>query len=173
MQRKAKYELPATYHREIGRIIVRWAYYEHYMQRLLWAVAFAADAKGAALGRLAVREGKPEEQLSLLSSLSELRRITFDDAVFKRLKPRAPQVAEKRNLIAHGLWTDPEGGGWAVQQTRGAWESSTDGPRGKKKITPEGVIMKLEDLRAIGADVESLIVDAAALKNSLRDIPTS
>jgi hypothetical protein len=33
---KGKYKLPAPFSREIGRIVMYWAYYEHYLTRLIW-----------------------------------------------------------------------------------------------------------------------------------------
>lgn len=109
IQQKAKYKIPAAHCREIGRVIVRWAYYEQYIQRLIWAIAFAADAKGAALGRLVVRETKPEEQLKLLAAVAKVRGVTMDMAAFARIKTKSKSLAEDRNLMAHGLWTDPIG----------------------------------------------------------------
>ena len=49
---KSDYQLPPSYNREIGRVIVRWAFFEHQVQAMIWAIAFASDPLGGALGRL-------------------------------------------------------------------------------------------------------------------------
>ena len=39
------YRLPASYTREIGRVIVRWAYLEHRVQAIIWTIALRLTRK--------------------------------------------------------------------------------------------------------------------------------
>ena len=97
--------------------------------------------------RIAVRETKPDEQLGLLEWVAEIRSIKLDRALLKSMKPRAKELSSKRNLVAHGLWTEVSNAEWLVQETRGGWEESKDGPRGSKKIQPEAVPMSARVLK--------------------------
>lgn len=168
VQQKAKSNLPAGHCREIGRIIVKWAFYEQFVQTLIWAVCFAPNPNGAAMGRLAVRECKPDDQLTLLASVCEVHGVTMDATIFKRIRKAAVKLNGDRNLVAHGIWTDPIDTEWCVQQTRGTWDDAPNGPAGKKKITPQGVPLSVADLHKITKELDALIKDAADLKRSLR-----
>lgn len=166
--RKTEYELPAAINREIGRVIVRWTYLEHYIQRMIWAIAFNADAKGAALGRIAIREpGSNESRIDLLECVADVRNIGLDAKLLRELKAECRAISEKRNLIAHGLWTNVPGTGWVVQQTRGAWQDYKDGPTGNKRITPEAVPMTSSDLRALTDQIDRVIKDVRNLKGTI------
>src|SRR5262245_47175716 len=74
VSQKARYDLPALLNREIGRIVVRWAYFEHHIQKMIWAVAFDADPKGAALGRIAIQEPRAADRLDLLERVAAVRK---------------------------------------------------------------------------------------------------
>lgn len=169
---KSKFDLPTSLNREIGRVIVRWAYLEHYLQRFIWAVAFLGDDRAAALGRIAIREPRAYERLGLLQQVAEVRGVTYDSALAKSMKQRIQAIGEKRDLVAHGMWTNTAEAGWSVQDTRGTWQPFQGGPRGSKRINPEAVPMCVDDLRKIAADIETLIADAKKLHASLRE-PTS
>jgi hypothetical protein len=168
---KTRFDLPDSHNLEIGKIVIRWAHYEHYVQNIIWAIVLNGDPKGAALGRIAVRETKPDEQLGLLEWVAEIRSIKLDRALLKSMKPRAKELSSKRNLVAHGLWTEVSNAEWLVQETRGAWEESKDGPRGSKKIQPEAVPMSARVLKKISTDLESLIADAKTLKGRIGEAP--
>ena len=87
VKQKTRFDLPAPITREIGRIIVRWAYYERYIQTIIWAITLDGYENGAALGRVAIRETKPEEQLDLLERVAELRDIKLNASLLKSMKP--------------------------------------------------------------------------------------
>jgi hypothetical protein len=126
---KTSYDLPAPMSREIGRIIVRRAYLEHYIQAIIWAIAFNGDEHGASLGRIAIREpSSKESQLDLLQCVAEVRKIKLDFQLLKSIKTRSKAIADRRNLVAHGLWTELDQG-WIVQQTRGTWFEYKGGPK--------------------------------------------
>jgi hypothetical protein len=171
VSQKTKYDLPASHNREIGRVIVRWAYFEHYIQRMIWAVVFQGAENAAVLGRFAIREQRAVDRLDLLKQVSELQGFEMDEALFSSIKTSAKALSEKRDLLAHGLWTDPPGFDWAVQQTRGNWTGYRGGPKGNKRITPEAIPMSLDDLRALVTDCDAIIADSKKLLSSIRSKP--
>lgn len=166
VRQKSEFDLPASYAREIGKIAVRWAYYERYIQTMIWAIALGGYERGTALGRLAIREVKPEDQLDLLKNVADIRAIELDLALIKSMKPRAKDAVSRRNLVAHGLWTRL-GAEWLVQQTRGQWEEYEGAPKGSKKYQPEAVPVDAIYLRQLVSDITDLIADARTLKGSI------
>jgi hypothetical protein len=75
---ESDYQLPPSYNREIGRVIVRWAFFEHQVQAMIWAIAFVSASLGGALGRLSTVEQRFPQRLDLLRQLAEVRRIGLD-----------------------------------------------------------------------------------------------
>jgi hypothetical protein len=75
IQHKSDYRLPVAYNREIGRVIVRWATFEHHIQVLIWAIVFKSDPLGASLGRLSMVEQRFPQRLDLLRDVAEVRRF--------------------------------------------------------------------------------------------------
>ena len=69
----ASYNLPSTFVREIGRIIVSWAYFEHCVQEMNWQ----ALGISAAAGRISMREPGVTDRLEMLRNLIELRKGTW------------------------------------------------------------------------------------------------
>jgi hypothetical protein len=160
---KPRVDLPAPYLRDIARVIVTYAGYEHQILALSWAICFLADPVGDKLGRLAFRQMKAEDQISLIERLAEVRGVKLDQSLIKEIKTRVKRVSIKRNLLAHGKWSKP-GSYWVVQETQGSWENSLDGPRGRRAITPEVVPINSDVLRTIYEDAQKLLDDANRLR---------
>jgi hypothetical protein len=173
VSQKARYDLPASLNREIGRIVVRWAYFEHHIQKMIWAVAFDADPKGAALGRIAIQEPRAADRLDLLERVAAVRKLSFDRALLRKMRAPTKTLAEQRDLFAHGLWTKDPNAGWVVQQTRGTWTQYRGGPRGIKRAIPEAIPRDTDDLRATIREIEALIADGKKLLLSFKDEPRS
>jgi hypothetical protein len=170
ISQKPNHVLPASLSREIGRVIVRWAYFENYMQVLICAVAFPGATNGAALGRLAIRETKPGERADLLGNVADVQGAGLDRALLKAIKKKAVALSGKRNLLAHGIWTDDQDAGWVVRETRGAWKEDHPESRGRKRsIEPESIPMTSDDVRQIVVELDALIADTKKLYQSLRD----
>ena len=170
---KSRYDLPGSLHRQIGCSIVRWAYFEQYIQKMIWAVAFNADRRGAAIGRIAMREPPASDRLDLLERVATVRGLSFDKTLLRELRKRTKALAEQRDLIAHGLWTKDPNVGWVVQQTRGTWTQHRGGPTGRKRVIPEASPRDVENLRATIWEIEVLIADGKKLLLSFKDEPKS
>lgn len=146
------YQLPAALIREIGRVIVRWSYVEHELNCFFWALVLKGDEHGAAIGRLAMPK---VADCDLIARVAEIRRFSYDKDQLDRIKKQMKTLSEQRNLLAHGIWTNTARIGWAVQQTRGAWDERPGGPKG----VPEAVPMGVDDVRNIVSDLDALIAD--------------
>ena len=158
------WKLSAPLSREIGRVIVRWAYFENRMQSLIYAVAFTGAKNRGALGRLAIRETKAGQRVDLLGDVADVQGVELDRLLLKAIRKKAEALSSKRNLLAHGIWTFAQDDGWVVRQTRGAWEEDHPERRGRKRsIEPESVPMNVEDVQRIVGELDVLIADVTKL----------
>lgn len=163
---KAVYDIPAPLCREIGRITVRWAYFERYLKGIAW------DFLGldAALGRLAVRDPVPKQTLEMIRDITNQQSIAIDEAILKQLLDRVETVSSERDLFTHGIWI-PTDDGWNVQRVSGKWPKQPDipdRPYGSRRIYPEGVDVDAKKLRALWDDIEKLIGLAKKLRLSAK-----
>jgi hypothetical protein len=158
----AVYNLPASMTREIGRIVVHWAYFEYCVQEMNWQSLGIAPAQG----RIALREPRASERLEMLRDLVKLRHGTWDDDLYLSILTRAKLLTSKRHLIAHGIWANREDG-WYVELARGSWPKNlAELVAGSKKVTPELVSMDTSKLRKATNEIEALIQDLKRLRTS-------
>lgn len=157
-------QLPARLTREIGRIIVRWAYFEHCVQEMVWGALNVSPAAG----RIAVREPRVIDRLDILRDVIKLRGGEMDWDLLKSMLERARLLAAKRDLLAHGMWHHhATTGEWLVQLARGSWpKDAAHLIAGSKKVTPESVPMDAEKLRAATSEIDALIDDLKRLRAS-------
>jgi hypothetical protein len=160
----ASYNLPAPLVREIGRIIVSWAYFEYCVQEMNWQALGISEAAG----RIAMREPRVTDRLEMLSSLIELRDGTWDIELYKSILARSRILAAKRDLLAHGIWGYVKHlNEWHVQLARGSWPNNrSDLIKGSKKVTPESVPMDSAKLRQATTEIEALSADLKKLRLS-------
>jgi hypothetical protein len=163
----SEHRLPASFNREIGRVIVHWAFFEHQVQAMIWTIAFASDPLAGALGRLSIVEQRLPQRLELLRKLANVRRIGFDEKLLRSIREKSAKLYAERNLLAHGCWTKHPAHGWLVRETRGEWEESKDGPKGSRKVMPEEIRMDPAKIRKIVVELDALIKNTRALRNSL------
>jgi hypothetical protein len=161
VQARGVYKLPAALSAEIGRIVVHWAYYEHYLTRLVWKLLNLTQAQG----RFAVREPSAELRLDIIRDLAALKGPALDKGLLSSMRTRTEAAKSMRDLMAHGGWIRDRLDGWHVQYARGTWKQNNikNGPKGSRKVAPEFTPVTPERLRAITADIKALIQDAKKL----------
>ena len=99
---KARFDIPSSLAREIGRFLVTWAHFEHYVQATVWS----ALSLGAEAGRIAVREPRITERLDMLRDLCELYQLRpIDYVLIADIRKRVEPLAARRHMLAHSLWT--------------------------------------------------------------------
>jgi hypothetical protein len=144
---KARFDLPANMARDIGRLIIRYAYLEQYIQ----AVIYMVMGVDAGTGRLAVREpGRLTDKLALLLDLVAAKGLKWPDIDMKELREIIEDVMDMRNLCAHSTWMySSEHHGWAVFVSRGVWDGipKTERARRNKRLFPEGQIIQPQTLK--------------------------
>ncbi len=165
----ARFDVPASIAREIGRIIVTWAYFEHGVQEMVWQAMKVSPE----VGRTAVRQPRVTDRLEMLRDLVKLRNGEWNDQLFKSILERSKLLAARRDLLAHGRW-GVHGSGlwnsidtWHVELTRGSWpKNMRELIEGSKQINPEMVPMDLQKLRSTTNEIVQLIDDLKRLRSS-------
>src|SRR5262245_10755262 len=122
------YKLPASMSREIGRIIVTWAFFEHLIKSIIENLKPDDDES---------RELK--DSLNLIRDLLLQRRTPLTDRSFERLKHRALDVKWRRDVVAHGLWSLAPDGKWRVRRTSHRWPKEAFNERVSRRDKPEGI----------------------------------
>jgi hypothetical protein len=69
----------------------------------------------------------------LLKDVADVQGVGLDRALLKAIKKKAETLSDKRNLLAHSIWTRDEDAGWVARETRGAWGEEHPESRGRKR----------------------------------------
>jgi len=120
--------------REIGRIIVTWSHLENMLQRAIWDLAGVDEA----IGRLAVREPRVTDRITLLCDLAGLRGLKLPPDLIKTLRKALEASGLIRDLLAHGAWGYDPIDKWMVIRTRGSYEQPVNHSK-NRKIDPEAL----------------------------------
>lgn len=164
----ASYSLPTGMTREIGRIIVAWAYWEAYAQAMIWEIMGIS----APMGRLAVRQPRLSERFELFRDIAALKKISMDEELLSSIISTADRLQSTRDIIAHGTWRKTLKNGWFVQKSRGNWEKKYKHiVSGKRSIISEAVPMSQEYMRSITAQIEDAISNTRTFRESLDPPP--
>lgn len=94
--------LPASYHKPIGQLLVRWSVTELYLQSIIWHIWKLKDPKVA---RLLTWDMQAASKIELFRYLSpRWIKDPADMAELKAIANEADDLRAKRNSVAHGLW---------------------------------------------------------------------
>jgi len=152
----ARFDLPVTMCREIGRIIVRFAYVEHYLQGIIYMLV----GVNRGIGKLAIREPRAIDRVELILDLIAVRDLIPPPKLqSKDFKEALEDAEDIRNLCAHGAWTwSAPHEAWAVMVERGQWQGvpKTDRVRRNKRLLPEGQIVRVSHLRTYVRGLDAL-----------------
>jgi hypothetical protein len=126
--------LPTSYVTGIGRVISRWAYLEWLISRMTYE-ALGVNPKQ---GRLAVRQARPDEYVTLIQDLLKTRKLSVPiPDPDPTLKARLRKAKAARDYLAHGLWTrhrkSGELGLWLIKGEQPSSASDPAQPRNLSK----------------------------------------
>jgi hypothetical protein len=166
----ARYDIPAPLAREIGRFLVTWAHFEHYVQAVIWAALHLSEEEG----RLTVREPRVTERLDMIRDLGEFQELEMDYVLLQEIRKRADPLAGKRHLLAHTIWTKIDAD-WCPLQTRGSWQEIQIDilhyPKGSKTLQPHAAPVTTDDVREWTQQTIDLIDELKKLGNQHRPVP--
>lgn len=167
---KARYDIPAPLAREIGRFLVTWAHFEHYVQAIIWSALKIGEEEG----RLTVREPRVTERLDMIRDLGEFQNLEMDYVLLQEIRKKADPLAGKRHLLAHTIWTKIDSH-WCPLQTRGSWQEMQveilDYPKGSKTLQPSAVPVTADDVREWVTQTVDLIADLKKIGDRHRPVP--
>lgn len=170
VKQPARYDLPASIARELGRFLVTWAHFEQYIQASIWSQLQLSAAEG----RIAVREPRVTDRLDMLRDVAQLNNTEADYVLLLSIRQRAAPLATMRHILAHSLWTKT-GNDWIVLITRGQWDKAyadiPNVPTGLKAVQAEGFDITAPMLRQWASETHQLIEDFKTLGDKSTVVP--
>ena len=166
LSQSARYDIPASMAREIGRFIVIWAHLERYV---LSVVRFQLGLSPAE-GRIALRDGRITDTLDIIRDIGAIRQQDGDYVLLHSIRKRCDELARWRHLIAHCMWTKA-GSEWVAQMSRGSWndhplqDKHPEAPKGSKAVLPESIPIDVSKLKSWIEQTDELIRDVRRLGN--------
>ena len=157
-----RFRLPAAYSMEIGRIITRWAFLESLLKRMAYSVLDVGQKEG----RLAVREPRAADHMTMIEELLAVKGLAVAPD-FKEIKDNLVPLERNRDALAHGIWVKhPATKIPVLQALKGKW-SHPAMPKTKRIIVPEGMPITLEALRANTKSIEAGCIVIMRLHRSI------
>lgn len=157
-----RYRLPVSYNTEIGRIITRWAFLEWRLRE----TAYLLVKVNPKIGRVAVREPRVVDYITMIEDLTRLRSV--DVAVdWKALKNVLGEIGSFRDKLAHGIWVKHNTTKTPVlQEISGKYPPHPGAKSVKARIEPRAVRVTLKNLKEIvhGIDAATATVNALRTK---------
>lgn len=152
LRAEATYTIPAEFETEVGRIVVRWAYFEDLVQWIVWDLLHLDPP----YGRIAAREPRVTDRLTMISELAGLRGIALG-AKWKRIETATKALVTSRDQLAHGVWMQGADGFWHVEQTKGAHPKEAYQEKISRRVEPAALKVEITGLKNIAAGIERLI----------------
>jgi hypothetical protein len=168
----ARYDIPAPLAREIGRFLVTWAHFEHYVQAIIWNCLQISGEQG----RIAVREPRIIDRLDMIRDLGECQNLGMDFVLLKEIRTKAEPLAGRRHMLAHCLWQKLDND-WCAVVTRGTWQDLPIEIAGyypvgvSKNLEPHGVPINGDDVRGWTERTILLIGELKKVGDQHRPVP--
>ena len=148
--------LPPGYSKFLGDIVARWSLIEHILTGCTYSLLRLSPKEG----RIAVREPRAEDRLTMVQQLAEARGMVIA-ADWKTIKADLQGAQRSRDTLAHSSWHVLEGTDQVfLVQTAGNWSPPKRKGSVPRRITPEAVPWTLTDFRepmlALGSLLERL-----------------
>lgn len=137
--------LPTIYYTHIGRLTSRWAYLEWRLRRISYALMRTSPKHG----RVAVREPRVVDHLTMIEDLMYLEKMT-STVNFSSLRKSLGEVESWRDKCAHGIWVKHGNSNMPVlQDTRGSHPQNfaPNAQARKARINPKAQGVTLTNLR--------------------------
>jgi len=163
--------LPASMHREIGRVIVLHSHLEYIMGRIVQEL-LGIDPKQS---RVAVREPRGKEVFNMICELAELRGVSISEKEYKSLVDALDSTKQQRDALGHGVWMrEPDSNRLFLRLLHGSWQPEK-GMKGKvrRRVHPEGAEYGIPEIASTRELIELTITAAKAFHLELRSALSS
>lgn len=160
-----RYRLPVAYSTEIGRIITRWAFLEWRLR----VVTYILLGVGHNLGRIAVREPRAADYITIIEDICTVRNIKLK-ADTKTLKKQLAEYKEFRDLLAHGIWIKhPASTLPTIQKATGSYQELPGQKLTKAKMAPKATVIELVELKKFSKLLQTMTGRIEKLRKEIRD----
>jgi hypothetical protein len=158
--------VPASYAREIGRVVVSFARLEWVIDRTLYLIIGVDDN----LGRLTVKDQDGAEQFKLLIRLLRLKEIGVKGDL-QSIRASIRQCQSQRNDLAHSVWVrSPQTNNIMICLFRGEWSKDDEVEERSRKLNPEGRAYPIEEAVSLVNLIDETIKLLGNLYNEIYDI---
>ena len=157
-------DLPNSYFREIGRIIVNYAHLEKVFHNIL----FGLMETPRDIGETCVRQPRLQDVIQMIEDVCEIKNIPHDKDQLKEIKKKIERVKILRDLVAHGVWVmHPNHQNPMLVKTRGKWNpkevSDYNVPTRHKSSIPEALNFSSSVLRSYTKGIKDIRDEATKL----------
>jgi hypothetical protein len=101
----------------------------------------------------------------MIRDLSIIRKITIDEKKLATLKTNIQRIWDRRDLLAHGTWTNAPDGRLFVIKASGNWPKDLDTPVRSRRIMPEAFNVDVPALHSIVDGLDKTIESVRRLSD--------
>ena len=162
-QSAIKGDVPGYLAKPIGHIIVKWAFLEYCLSRLIWELVGVEPQ----VGRVAISSPRAHEKLDNIRELLFLKRkVMMDDRIFNALRSRIIEANGLRDNLCHGQWANDDRG-WAIISTRGfVTDQTIERIERSRKFRPERMSVTVASLTPIFARINELVSAVESIRET-------
>jgi len=155
--------LPTMTAAAVGRILARWSYQEW----LLTETAYKLLRLDPKEGRVAVREPRAADYVTMIEDLLRIHRITIK-ASLSELRKYLVLAENQRDRYAHGVWLrHPQTRELYIRRTKGNWRPDLREPKINRKIKPEALRVIPSKLTAVFHLIDVTVLMTEKIKTEI------
>jgi|SRR5882724_2221240 len=156
--------LPARHRTAIGQIVTRWAYFEWRLKQVAYKLLDVTPKQG----RIAVREPRVVDYITMLEDLMELRGIETRMSL-RHFRRSLEHTENARDWISHGIWIqNPRTKEMRLQLTKGSWRADPTKQKGvSRKKVPQSIPANPKRLKNVSLVIDTLISFADEMERDI------
>ncbi len=163
-------DLPSDYLVGLGRVVVRWSFVERQLMNIVYLLLGVSKKHG----RVAVREPRADECITMIRQLMHLEKVTVHSIDLDRLSKALASIKNTRDTLAHGLWLQGPNDTVLIQVTGGTWKPDPKSPKIAKRIDPEGMGVTPTDLETLSDQIKQMMQALDVLHREIEaQVPSS
>jgi hypothetical protein len=140
-------DLPDDIAAGVGRLMAHWSYQTFLLAKVTYTILGVSPKQA----RVAVRDPRPEDYVTMIEELMGLAGLTTSVSM-KALKSGLKELKSLRDTIAHGLWLrNTETDALHIQMIAGSWQPDSKARKSvSRRVSPEGrpvTVAGLETMR--------------------------
>lgn len=147
-------DLPSDYLTALGRVVVRWSFVERQLMNIVYLLLGVSKKHG----RVAVREPRADECMSMIQQLMQLENVKVSSVDLDITSKVLAKLKSTRDTLAHGLWLQEPSGKVLIQVTSGTSRPDPKAPKVSKRVNPHGMEVTPSDLEMLAEQIKQLML---------------